>query len=265
MSLRIYAVIYLIFLYLPVVLLPLFAFNASAIVAFPLQGFSIEWFAELTRVSALHDATRNSVSIALVTAICSTLFGTFVARANARFHYMGKRGLTALVMLPLVLPEIVVGVSLLVVMVHGLGWALASWSIIVAHILICTPFAAVIMRTSFTNLDPALEEAAIDLGASNFAVFRLVILPLVLPGIISSLLITFTISLDEFIIAFFLSGAEPTLPVYIWGLLRFPQKLPVVMALGTLLISLSVLLVVIAEVFRRKGLTRAGINGQPIP
>ncbi|MGR3627291.1 MAG: ABC transporter permease, partial [Limimaricola sp.] len=105
-----------------------------------------------------------------------------------------------------------------------------------------------------------IEEAAMDLGESRFSAFRLVTLPLVWPGIVSSLLIAFTISLDEFIIAFFLTGANPTMPVYIWGLLRFPAQLPVVMALGTILVTLLVVLLVIAELFRRRGLARAGIK-----
>lgn len=99
-----------------------------------------------------------------------------------------------------------------------------------------------------------------DLGETRWSAFRLVTLPLVMPGIISSLLIAFTISLDEFIIAFFLTGANPTMPVYIWGLLRFPASLPVVMALGTILVALSIILLTIAEIFRRRGMARAGVK-----
>ena len=258
MGLRIYAIIYLVFLYLPIVLLPMFAFNSSTIIAFPLKGFTTEWFVELTQVKALHDATLNSLRIAGISAVLATFFGILAARANARFQYPGKGPLTALIMLPLVLPEIIVGVSLLVVVVQLFGWNLSSWTVIAAHVLICTPFSVAILNTSFQNLDYSLEEAAIDLGETRLSTFRLITLPLVMPGIISSLLISFTISLDEFIIAFFLSGSEPTLPVYIWGLLRFPQQIPVVMALGTILVVLSVLLLIVAEYSRRRGLARTG-------
>ena len=109
-------------------------------------------------------------------------------------------------------------------------------------------------------MDKSLEEAAIDLGETPWSTFRLITLPLVSPGIIASLLICFTISLDEFIIAFFLSGNEPTLPVYLWGQLRFPARLPVVMALGTILVLLSVALLIVAETFRRRGLKRVGLK-----
>ena len=107
-------------------------------------------------------------------------------------------------------------------------------------------------------MDRSLEEAAIDLGETPLSTFRLVTLPLVTPGIIASMLICFIISLDEFIIAFFLSGNEPTLPVYLWGQLRFPARLPMVMALGTILVALSVILLVLAEMARRRGLRRMG-------
>ena len=260
LGLRGYALIYLVFLYAPIVLLPIFAFNDSTIIAFPLQGFTTNWFTELTTVTALHDAALNSIYIATLTAIFATLLGLCAARAQAKYRFPGKGPIMGLIMLPLVLPEIIVGVSLLVVVVQVMNWPLSTWTVIAAHTLICMPFSIAILNSAFQNLDPSLEEAAQDLGETPFSTFRLVTLPLVMPGIISSLLISFTISLDEFIIAFFLSGTDPTLPVYIWGLLRFPQRLPVVMALGTILVALSILLLILAEVMRRRGLKRAGIT-----
>ncbi|WP_147125012.1 ABC transporter permease [Shimia ponticola] len=260
MSLRAYAVAYLIFLYAPIFLLPLFAFNDSTIIAFPLSGFTTGWFTELTETPALHAAVKNSLFIAILTAIFSTLLGICAARAGAKYEFPAKRGILGLIMVPLVLPEIIVGVSLLVVVVNLLDWSLSSWTVIAAHVLICTPFSIAILNGAFQNMDASLEEAALDLGETPWSTFRLVTLPLVMPGIISSLLISFTISLDEFIIAFFLTGAEPTMPVYIWGLLRFPQKLPAVMALGTILVVASIIILTIAELMRRRGLKRAGLK-----
>lgn len=252
-----YAVAYLVFLYLPVALLPIFAFNDGTIIAFPLNGFTTNWFVELTQIPALHDAVRNSLVIALSTAVFSTVLGVFAARAATRFHFPGKAGIIGFIMVPLVLPEIIVAVSLLVVLLQ-LGLSLSLWSVILGHTLICTPFCIAILSSSFSGLDRSLEEAAIDLGETRLSAFRLIILPLVTPGIIASLLISFTISLDEFIIAFFLTGTDPTLPVYIWSQLRFPQKLPVIMALGTILIALSLILIITAEAFRRRGLRKSG-------
>jgi spermidine/putrescine transport system permease protein len=125
-------------------------------------------------------------------------------------------------------------------------------------VLICTPYSIAILNTAFGALDRSLEEAAYDLGEGKWSTFRLIILPLVMPGIISSMLISFTISLDEFIIAFFLAGNEPTLPTYIFSQLRFPKQIPMIMALGTCLVLLSVVLLTIAEYFRRRGIAKTG-------
>ena len=154
-------------------------------------------------------------------------------------------------MLPLVLPEIIVGVSLLIVLVQ-LGIELNVWTVILGHVLICMPFSIAILLSAFNNMDRFLEEASLDLGATRRETFFRVILPLVMPGLIASLLIGFTISLDEFIIAFFLTGTEPTLPVYIWSQLRFPSKLPGVMALGFIMLVLSLILLTAGEYFRNK-------------
>ncbi|MBF9033763.1 ABC transporter permease subunit [Rhodobacterales bacterium HKCCE2091] len=254
-----YAVLYLLFLYAPIVLLPLFAFNDGTVIAFPLRGFTLEWFEELTRTAALHQATLNSLVIASSTSVLATCLGMFAARAGARFRFPGKGGILGFIMLPLVLPEIIVAISLLVVLLQ-LGLSLSIWTVVAGHVLICTPFAVAILNGSFAGLDRSLEEAAVDLGETPLSTFRLVTLPLVTPGIVASLLICFTISLDEFIIAFFLSGNQPTLPVYLWSQLRFPGRLPIIFALGTILVCLSVGLLVAAEIFRRRGLRKAGLK-----
>lgn len=259
MRLRGYAYLYLLFLYAPIVLLPLFAFNDGTVVAFPLRGFTTAWFTGLAETPALHEAAINSLIVAAVTAILATCLGIFAARAGARYRFPGKAGILGFIMLPLVLPEIIVAISLLVVLLQ-LGLSLGLWSVIAGHVLICTPFAVAILNGAFAGLDRSLEEAAIDLGETPWSSFRLVTLPLIAPGIIAALLICFTISLDEFIIAFFLSGNGPTLPVYLWGQLRFPGRLPIVFALGTILVALSVLLLIVAEAMRRRGLRRAGLK-----
>ncbi|HDR29379.1 ABC transporter permease [Rhodovulum sp.] len=255
--LRVYAILYLCFLYAPIALLPVFAFNDGTVIAFPLKGFTWDWFRQLAGIPALHAAVLNSLKIAVISAILATCLGVLAARAATRFAFPGKKGVMGLIMLPLVLPEIIVAVSLLVVLLQ-LGLSLGAWTVILGHVLIATPFAIAILNSAFQGLDRSLEEVAVDLGETKWSSFRLVTLPLVMPGIISSLLIAFTISLDEFIIAFFLTGTEPTLPVYLWGQMRFPQRLPVIMALGTILVLASVLLLAIAEYARRRGAARTG-------
>ena len=255
--LALFAGLYLVFLYAPIILLPIFAFNDGTVVAFPLRGFTTQWFGELTRIPALHAATLNSLIIACSVAVLATCLGLFAARAATRYNFPLKGGIMGFIMLPLVLPEVIVAISLLVVLMQ-LGIQTSIFTIILGHTLLCMPFSIAILQGSFAGLDPSLEEAAVDLGENRAGAFRLVILPLVVPGIIASLLICFIISLDEFIIAFFLSGNEPTLPVYLWGLLRFPAQLPVVMALGTILVLLSIVLLVVADGLRRRGLRKAG-------
>lgn len=250
-------VLFMIFLYAPALLLPVFAFNSSATIAFPLKQVSTQWFEMLWQTDTLHAAVWNSLKIAVTTAVFSTLLGVLAARASARYKWPGQRPMMGFIMLPMVLPEIIVAVSLLVVILQ-LGFDLSLWSIVMGHVLICTPFCIAILSSAFLNLDQSLEEAAFDLGETRLRTFWKVTVPLVMPGIVSSLLISFTISLDEFIIAFFLAGTEPTLPVYIWGQLRFPARLPSLMALGTVLLVVSLLLLGIAEYFRRRGAARTG-------
>lgn len=257
--LTVYAVLYMIFLYAPVVLLPLFAFNQSTIIAFPLTGFTTRWFEDLWTTRTLHVAVENSAMVAVSTALISTFLGAFAARSSARFRFPGKQVIVGFIMLPLVLPEIIVAVALLV-MLNQLGMSLSLWTVVGGHVLICTPFAIAILSSSFRGLDRELEEASFDLGETRLGTFRRVTLPLVLPGVISSLLITFTISLDEFIIAFFLTGTDVTLPVYIWSQLRFPAKLPSVMALGSILLALTVVLLIVAEWMRRRSDARRGVE-----
>ncbi len=258
--LRAYAIGFLAFLYGPVVLLPVFAFNDAAIIAFPLTGFTTKWFGQLWDNPVLHQSVRNSLYVGFTAATLSTVLGICAARASARYDFPGKKGIIGFIMLPLVLPEIIIAVALLVVLIQ-LGLELSLWTVILGHVLICTPFAIAILTSAFHNLDRSLEEASLDLGETRWGTFRRVTLPLVTPGVISSLLISFTISLDEFIIAFFLTGTEPTMPVYIWSQLRFTAKLPSVVALGCVLLLLSLTLLFAAEYFRRRSNRRTGSEG----
>ena len=258
--LRLYAILYLIFLFAPIILLPLFAFNEGKIIAFPLTGFSTQWFEALFNRPSLHDAVGNSLIIAVSTAIIATIFGIFAARGGALADYPFKGGMVGFIMLPLVLPEIILAVALLVIVTKVLGLSPNLFTIILAHVLICTPYATAILNGAFANLDKSFEEAAMDLGENRWGAFRLVTLPLVMPGIVSAMLISFIISLDEFIIAFFLSGNITTLPVYIYGLRRQSDELPIIMALGTILVTLSIILLVVSEIFRQRGMRRAGIK-----
>ena len=256
-GLRIYTIIYLAFLNAPIILLPMFAFNDGTIIAFPLKGFTTKWFALMAEKDQLHQAVMNSLIVAASTAVLATALGIFASRASTRFQFRGKSAIMALIMLPLVLPEMIVAMAILVVLLQ-MGITLGVWSIILGHTLICTPFAIAILSAAFQSLDQSLEEAAYDLGEGKFSTFRLIILPLVLPGVIASVLISFTISMDEFILAQFLGGNEATLPVYIYSQLRFPKEIPVIMAVATVLVAVSIGLLITAEYFRRRGVAKTG-------
>jgi spermidine/putrescine transport system permease protein len=258
-GLHIYALCYLLFLYAPILLLPIFAFNDGTVISFPLKGFTTKWFVQAFENATLRQAVANSLIIAVSSAVLATCLGIFAARASTRFEFRGKGAIMGLIMLPLVMPEIIVSISLLVVLL-SMGVTLNIFTVIIGHTLICMPYATVILSTAFNSLDRSLEEAAYDLGETKWSAFRLVILPLVMPGVISSLLMSFTISLDEFIIAFFLAGNEPTLPTYIFSQLRFPKQTPTIMALGTVLVVMSIILLTVAEYYRRRGNARTGAN-----
>ncbi|RWP78703.1 ABC transporter permease [Mesorhizobium sp.] len=255
-----YAFLYVVFLYLPVIFLPIFSVNSAATPKFPLSGFTLKWYEDLPRTPALLDAAWNSLVVGVSASILSTVLGILAARSITRYRYPGRRAINGLIMAPLVLPEIIVAISMLLVILQ-LGLSLSLFTIVLGHVLICIPYSMTVLTAGFEGFDRSLEEASADLGESAFGTFRRVTLPMVAPAIISSLLVCFTISLDEFIIAFFLTGTEATLPIYIWGQLRFASKLPGVLALGTLLLAASFLLMTIAEILRRRAARRTQSEG----
>ncbi|MEI6096963.1 MAG: ABC transporter permease [Alphaproteobacteria bacterium] len=254
---KIYAIAFLIFLYGPILLLPLFAFNDSTVVAFPLKGFTTQWFRAVWADADLWKAVRNSLFVACTASVLATTLGVFAARASTRYVFPAKGAVMGLIMLPLVLPDMIMAMALLVVLL-SLNIELSLVTVILGHVLICTPFAVAMLTSAFQSLDKSLEEAAYDLGEGPISTFYLVILPLVTPGIISALLISFTISLDEFVISNFLGSKDKLLSVYIFGQLRFPKNVPTIMALGALLVALSVILLTLAEYFRRRGIAKTG-------
>ncbi|WP_377189226.1 ABC transporter permease [Ruegeria meonggei] len=250
-TLTAYAFLYLVFLYLPVLFLPLFSFNSGTIVAFPIKGWTLDWYRKLGEQDTLIQALWNSLGVGTVVAILSTAMGLFAARAFVRYRFRGQRAAEGLVMLPLVIPGIIVASSMLVLFLF-LGLKPSLLTVVLGHTFLALPFSVSILKSAFDDFDASLEEASYDLGVGVFETFRRVTLPVVTPGIVASILVTFTVSFDEFVLAFFLSGNQPTLPVYIWSQIRFPAKLPNVLALGSILLLTSVLLLVLAEYFRRR-------------
>ncbi len=253
LGLKVYAWAFVAILYAPILLLPLFSFNASTYIAFPLQGFTTEWYGELWESSAMWAALWNSVVLGAVVAAISTALGIFAAKALTRYRMPGRGPIFGFMMLPLVVPGIIFGVALLILL-NQAGVRLSLFTIGLGHVLICTPFAIATLMPRFEGFDASIEEASADLGENAWWTFWRVTFPMVFPGVLASLMLTFTISFDEFIMAFFLAGTEPTLPIYIWNQLRFPETLPRVLALSTIIIAVSFVLV-----FASLWLTRVGV------
>ncbi|HEX4178802.1 MAG TPA: ABC transporter permease [Rhizomicrobium sp.] len=251
-ALLFYAFAYLAFLYMPVLVLPVFSFNNSEFIAFPLSGFTTHWYAALASDTAMQHALGNSLKVGIVTAIFSTILGLTAARAVTRFRLTGAKLALGFISLPLFIPDIVLGLSLLLLLGTA-GLPLSLVAVVIGHLLICVPFALTVLIARFEGFDPNLEEASADLGEDEWMTFWRVTFPLMLPGIVASLLLTFITSFDEFLLAYFLSGTQATLPVYIWGQLRFPERLPMVLALGAIILAVSVGLIVLAEYVRNLG------------
>lgn len=254
-SLVLYAFAYLAFLYMPVLVLPVFSFNNSQFIAFPLSGFTTRWYAGLSVNSAMLHALGNSLKVGIVTALLSTLLGLLAAKAVTQYRLRGAGALLGFISLPLFIPDIVLGISLLLLL-GATGFPLSLGAVVLGHMLVCVPFALTVLIARLEGFDRNLEEASADLGESALMTFWRVTFPLMLPGIAASLLLTFITSFDEFLVAYFLSGTEATLPIYIWGQLRFPERLPMVLALGTIILAVSVALVVLAEYVRNLGVKK---------
>jgi len=241
-----YAIFYLAFLYVPVLFLPLFSFNDNTYIAFPLKGFTTEWYARMWSDGPMWSALGNSLRVGAFAAMFATILGVFGAKSVTRYRYPGKKPMIFVIMLPLVVPGILLGVALLI-LVDRMGVTLSLFTVTVGHTLICVPFAIATLIPRFEGFDKSMEEASADLGANGWWTFWRVTVPMVLPGIIASMLLCFTISFDEFIIAFFLAGTDPTLPIYIYSQLRFPSRLPPVLALGSVIMAVSFVLVFFSQ------------------
>jgi spermidine/putrescine transport system permease protein len=204
-------------------------------------------------------ALKASLQVGAVASIIATILGLLGAKAITRYRMPGQSLVTGTIMLPLFIPEIILGIALLI-LINRLSIPLSLYTITIGHVMLCTPFAMAVLSSRLDGFDRSLEEASMDLGETPWMTFWRVTFPLVLPGIVSSLLLSFIVSFDEFLLSFFLQGQQPTLPVFIWSQLRFPNKLPSVLALGALILVVSCALVVLAEWVRQLGTTERKVG-----
>jgi len=248
--LRAWLALTFLFLYAPIAILILFSFNDSRrnIVW---QGFTLDYYVKAANNVSLIEAFTNSLVIAFLSTIISVLLGGLFALALYRFRFPGKPALEAANQLPIVVPEICMGVALLVFFAevgwpHGLPWPLSLSNIVAGHVAFSFPFVAVVVRARLHGFDRSQEEASRDLGASEWRTFRRVTLPYMRPGLIAGGLLAMTLSLDDFVITFFTSGPQTlTFPVKVYSMVRFGAT-PEVNAASTVLIAITVLLTVVA-------------------
>jgi spermidine/putrescine transport system permease protein len=241
----------LLFLYVPIVVLIVYSFNASRMNV-RWEGFTLKWYRQLWDNRPLLDALWNSLIIAAWTTGISTVLGTVGAWLMYRYRYPAARLMNTLVVIPMVIPEIIMGVSLLIFFAT-VGVRLGMETVIVSHVTFCFPFVLIAVRARLAGLDPALEEAAMDLGATPLQAFVRVLVPYLLPGIISGALMSFTLSMDELIVTYFVYSADSmTLPIRIFGEVKKGLN-PMLNAVSAIFIAGTAVLVVVAEYVRRIG------------
>jgi spermidine/putrescine transport system permease protein len=241
----------MLFLYAPLFVLLLFAFNDSTVPAFPMGGFTTKWFETAFTDTSLVDSLIRSAGIGVVNGLAATLLGVMAAVGLASRELPLRRTVLTLILLPLVVPYIVLAVGLLVLL-REFGVTTSIVAVLLGHIVISLPYSVLVILPRLRTLDSSILEAARDLGASDLKAFALVTLPLLAPALLSSFMIAFTVSFDEFAIASFLAPpGQPTYPVFLYAGSRTPALLPAVIAIGSVVIALSLLVVVLAEVGRR--------------
>ncbi|WP_240777154.1 ABC transporter permease [Nonomuraea basaltis] len=238
-----------VFLYLPIIVLVVMSFNAGRS-AYTYEGFSLKWYGELAADERIRDGVVNTLIVAVGSTALATVLGTLLAVGLAR-HTRSKT-LDAISLMPAVLPDLVLAIGLLVF--YGMiQLTLGLYSVTLAHALFSMAFVAAVVRTRLTNADTSLEEASRDLGAGPVVTFLKITLPQLTPGIVAGALLAFTLSLDEFVIAFFTIGnAEPTLPIVIYSMVRFGVT-PKINALAAILLLVSFTAVIAGQRLTKLG------------
>ncbi len=257
-ALRAFFALVVVFLYAPIAILLVFSFNSASVPAFPLTGFTFQWYRDFFANTDLRAALETSAIIAAVSSVGAVVLGTLASIALARRRFRGKAVMSAFLLSPLVIPYVVFGISLLLLF-HQLGIPRSILTVVIGHVVITLPYAILVLVPRLEQIDASLEEAAYDLGASHLRTFRSVTLPLILPAIVSAFLIAFTTSFDEYAVASFVVGTRQTFPIYLYSALRFPSQLPQVIAVAVVVLTVSLVVVIAAEVGRRSAERRLAI------
>ena len=241
------------YLFLPIAVVVALSFNRpSSRLSYDLNEFTLDNWRDPCGPGDMCNAVVRSVQIGLIATVAATVLGTLMAFAMVRHRFRGRSATNLLIFLPMATPEVVMGSSLLAMFVAlGFDGVLGFVTLVIAHIMFCLSFVVVTVKARLAGLDSRLEQAAMDLYANEWQTFRLVTLPLAMPGIVAAALLSFSLSFDDFIVSNFTSGQSVTFPIYIYGakLKDFPPQLFVV---GTLMFIVSLAVVVAGEVWRRR-------------
>ncbi|KYC35106.1 ABC transporter permease [Scytonema hofmannii PCC 7110] len=235
-------------MYLPILVLAFYSFNQSPYSA-TWQGFTLDWYNRLFNDERILSALQNSLIVAFSAVGISAILGTLMAVGLGRYRFPGKTLYRGISYLPLIIPDIAIAVATLVFLA-AFAIPLNIWTIVAAHVVFCLAYISLVVSSRLTNLDPHLEEAALDLGATPVQAFIKVLLPQLMPGIIAGCLLAFILSLDDFLIASFTAGSgSNTLPIEIFSRIRTGVK-PDINALSVILIVVSAFIALVAELIR---------------
>ncbi len=248
--LRIYSFIAYLYIYVPIIILIVFSFNTMKL-NIRWEGFTLSWYGILFRDQDIIEATRNTLIIATISTLVATVVGTLAALAMQRYRFPGYAASETLMYIPIVIPEVVMGISLLVffVMIH---LTLGLVTITLAHIAFNIPFVTLVVRARLHGYDNAIDEAAMDLGANEMMTFWRVTLPTILPGVLSGAMLALTLSLDDYVITYFTAGpGSTTLPLRVFSMVRF-MVTPEVNALSTLWVLTVFVVLLIGQIVQSR-------------
>lgn len=270
---RIYALLVYLFLYVPIGIIVLFSFNAGK-AASQLQGFSVQWYGKALSNTFVVEAFQTSLTVAFISALLATLFGTMAALALQSLTGKLRTLFDALIYIAVMVPGIVIGIATLIALVTLFDWlnpllkaiwpmaeaapqlSLGIGSLIAAHGLFSMALVIIIVRARMAGMDRSLIEASADLGATPFGTFLQVTLPQLFPGILAGFLLAFTFSFDDFIIAFFVSGSQTTLPIYVFSSIRRGVT-PEINAIGSMVLAISLILLITAQSILRRSVPKS--------
>lgn len=255
-----FAIVTYVFLFAPIVVLIIFSFNDSKR-NFVWKGFTLDWYPTMLGNDELLDALIVTLQVAAVAVIVSTALGTLLGLALARRRFRGRTATETLLLVPMITPEIVLGLSLLMFFYQAVNGRGGFWQLSIAHITFCISYVAIVVRARAAGMDPRLEEAARDLGATALGAFRYVTLPLIAPAVISGALLAFALSFDDYVVTTFNAGVgSSTLPLYIYGKVKFGVT-PEINAISTVIVAVTAVVILLAwrVSARRDAQTRAAL------